>query len=144
MATDALSFEYGLSYQKGKKDDPLPGQTDTDLADIVPVRANLITNYDFDAKTAISFEVIAQGEWKNFDGDNGEQRLPGFATANLKIKKELTNKLNITLGVDNIFDKAYTPSNTYNDLTLVMAGGTQKVKLNDPGRYAYLNVSYKF
>jgi len=144
LASDTLSFEYGLSYQRGKKDDPLPGQTDTDLADIVPLRANLITKYSYDAKTDISFEVIAQARWKDYDGENGEQELPGFATANIKIKKELTNKLNVTLGVDNIFDKAYAPSNTYNDLTLVVAGGTQKVKLNDPGRYAYLNLTYKF
>jgi len=144
LASDSLSFEYGLAYQKGKKDDPLPGQTDTDLADIVPIRATLTTNYEYDAKTAVSFEIIAQGRWKDYDGDNGEQELPGFATANLKIKKDITNKLNLTFGVDNIFDKTYAPSNTYNDLTLIMAGGTQKVKLNDPGRYAYLNLSYKF
>jgi len=144
ILNDALDFEYGVAYQKGKKDDPLPGQTDTDLADIVPIRANLITNYNYDAKTDMSFEVIAQGRWDTFDGDNGEQELAGFATANIKVKRELTPKLNITLGVDNIFDKTYAPSNTYNDLTLVLAGGTQKVKLNDPGRYAYLNVSYKF
>ncbi len=144
MLNEALNFEYGVSYQKGKKDDPIAGQTDTDLADIVPIRANLITNYNFDPKTDISFEIIAQGRWTDFDADNGEQLIPGFATANIKLKKELTNKLNLTLGVDNIFDKAYTPSNTYSDLTLVVAGGSQKVKLNDPGRYAYLNLSYKF
>jgi len=144
IVNDSLNFEYGLSYQKGKKDDPITGQTDTDLADIVPLRTTLTTNYDYNPTTSISLEIIAQGRWKNFDGDNGEQELPGFATANLKINKELTNKLNLTIGVDNIFDKTYTPSNTYNDLTLVMAGGTHKVKLNDPGRYAYLNVSYKF
>jgi len=141
---DALNFEYGLIYQRGKKDDPLPGQTDTDLADIVPIRANLITNYTYDAKTDVSFEIIAQGRWTKFDADNGEQELPGFATANIKVKKDLTDKLNITFGVDNIFDKTYAPSNTYADLTLVTTGASQKVKLNDPGRYAYLNVSYKF
>jgi len=145
ILNDLLNFEYGVSYQKGSRDElPNPNKSGTNLADIVPIRANLITNYAYDTKTDISFEVIAQGEWKDYDGENGEQRLPGFATANLKVKKEITPKLNITLGVDNIFDKAYAPSNTYNDLTLVLAGGTQKVKLNDPGRYAYLNVSYKF
>jgi len=144
LFNDKLSFEYGVSYLRGKKDEPLPGQSDTDLADIPPLRANLITRYDFDDKTNLSFEIIGQKRWTHYDGDNGEQEIPGFVVANFKLKREITPNLHLTFGVDNIFDKTYTPSNTYNDLTLIVAGGTQKVKLNDPGRYIYCNISYKF
>ena len=144
LFNNKLSLEYGISYQRGKKDKPLLGQSDKDLADIAPLRANLRANYDFDDKTNLSFEIIGQRRWTHYDKDNGEQEIPGFVIANLKIKREITPNLHLTFGIDNIFDKTYTPSNTYNDLTLIVAGGKQKVKLNDPGRYVYLNVSYKF
>ena len=144
LATDALSFDYGVIYQRGKKDDPLPGQTDTDLADITPIRGILSANYDYDNKTSVSLEIIAQGRWTHYDQDNGEQEIDGFATANFKFQRELLNRVDLTIGVDNIFNKTYSSSNTYNDLTLIVAGGTQKVKLNEPGRYMYMNLSYKF
>ncbi len=144
LASDVLSFDYGVIYQRGKKDEPLPGQTDTDLADITPIRGIFSANYDYDNKTSLSFEVIAQGKWTHYDEDNGEQEIDGFATANIKVQRELMKKLELTLGVDNIFNKTYAPSNTYNDLTLIVAGGKQKVKLNDPGRYMYMNLSYRF
>ncbi len=144
LFNDKLSFEGGLSFQRGLKDKPLPGQSDRDLADIAPLRANIIAHYDYDEKTSLSFELLGQRRWTHYDGDNGEQEIPGFVVANFKLKRELTPKLELTFGIDNIFDKSYTPSNTYNDLTLIVAGGRQKVKLNDPGRYIYCNLSYKF
>ncbi len=144
LASEALSFDYGVIYQRGKKDDPLPGQTDTDLADITPIRGILTANYSYDNKTELSFEVIAQGKWTHYDQDNGEQQLDGFATANFKLKRELMDKMDLTIGVDNIFNKTYAASNTYNDLTLIVAGGNKKVKLNEPGRYMYMNLSYRF
>ncbi len=144
LFSDKLSFEGGLSFQRGLKDKPLAGQSDRDLADIAPLRANLIAHYDYDDKTSLSFELLGQKRWTHYDGDNGEQEIPGFVVANFKLEREFTPNLKLTFGVDNIFDKTYTQSNTYNDLTLIVAGGTQKVKLNEPGRYIYCNISYKF
>ena len=144
LLSDILYLDYGLSYTRGKKDSPLSGQTDTNLADITPLRGTLTLNYEPDMKTKATLKIVAQNKWTKYDGDNGEQEIPGFATANLKYQTLLTNKLTLTFGVDNIFNKTYTPSNTYNDLTLVLAGGGSKVKLNSPGRYGYLNINYKF
>lgn len=146
LANDRLSFDYSATYQKGKKDTPLVGQSDTDLADIAPLRANISADFEYDSTTNIKLGMMASAKWNTIDSDNGEQELPGYAIANLKIDKEVGKNINLTIGVDNIFDKAYTTSNTYNDLTLVMAGGTtgSKVMTNEPGRYAYINFSYKF
>jgi len=141
---EKLSVEYGVTYQRGKKDKPLEGQSDLDLADIAPLRGSIIATYNFDDKTELSLEVIGQSRWSKYDGDNGEQEIAGFVVANVKLKRELSRNLEVTLGVDNIFDKTYTPSNTYNDLTLIMTGAKKKVKLNDTGRYIYTNISYKF
>ncbi len=144
MISDEFNFDYGISYLKGKKDSPLVGQTDTDLADITPLRGIFTLNYEPDMKTKASFELIAQKSWTSYDGDNGEQRLSGFAIANAKYQTMLNHSWILTLGVDNIFDKTYQSSNTYNDLTLVMTGGGKKIGLNNPGRYGYINLTYKF
>ena len=51
----------------------------------------------------------------------------------------------LALGIDNVFDKTYALSNTYKDLALVAGGGDEDVMLlNEPGRYAYVHVKYKF
>ncbi len=144
MLNDEFNFDYGISYQKGKKDSPLTGQTDTDLADITPLRGIFTLNYEPDMKTKASFEVIAQKSWTDYDKDNGEHKLSGFATANLKYVTSINHDWTLTFGVDNIFDKTYQSSNTYNDLTLVATGAKKKIGLNNPGRYGYANVSYKF
>ena len=49
----------------------------------------------------------------------------------------------ITLGVDNLFDKFYNSTNTYQDVRYVEVGGEQ-ILFNDPGRYGYVNLKYSF
>ncbi len=141
---DKINIDYGVTYLKGEKEHPLPNQSDKDLADITPLRGLLTLNYLPNYKTKLSLEFIAQKSWSNFDGDNGEERLPGFVTANFRYKRVLTDNLTLTFGIDNIFNKAYQSSNTYNDLTLLATGAKRKIGLNNPGRYIYANLNYKF
>ena len=141
---DKFNIDYGVTYLKGKKDHPLPNQSDRDLADITPLRGLLTLNYLPSYKSKLSLEFVAQKSWSSFDGDNGEERLPGFVTANFKYQTMLTDNLTLTFGVDNILDKAYQSSNTYNDLTLLATGAKKKIGLNNPGRYIYANINYKF
>ncbi len=141
-ASDALSFDAGLAYQRGRKDTPLAGQTDRDLAEIPPLKANVAVNYDTDM-TSSKIEVIAADRWSNFDEDNGEQAISGYAIANIKWNRDLTNGFDITLGIDNVFDHTYAVSNTYQDLTL-LSGGTDIMLMNEPGRYIYANLRYRF
>ena len=57
----------------------------------------------------------------------------------------VTSKFEVTAGIDNLLDKTYAVSNTYNDLTLISSGATDEVMLlNEPGRYFYLNTTYRF
>lgn len=142
-ATDEISIDYGVAYQRGKKDEAFDGQSDTDLADITPLKANLAFNYEYD-KSKFSAEVIAAKSWSNYDEDNGEQALGGYGILNLKYNRELSKHFDITLGVDNVLDKTYAVSNTYADLTLISAGTTEAMLLNEPGRYAYFNLKFKF
>jgi len=85
--------------------------------------------------------VVSQRSWKKFDSDNGEQRLSGYTVFNLKYNHNINKNFDITVGVDNLFDKTYTATNTYKDVTLVEEN---KFLINEPGRYGYVNVRYSF
>ncbi len=139
---DALSLDYGMAYQRGQKDEALTGQTDKDLADLPPLKANLALNYELSSQK-ITAEMIALDSWDTIDSDNGEQKLGGYAVFNLKYKNSINKSFEFTLGVDNIFDKTYASTNTYKDITYVSTGGNRTI-MNDPGRYAYVNLRYKF
>lgn len=141
FATDALFFDYSATYTVGKKDTLATNQTDRDLSDIAPLKMVLATNYEFENSSA-RLEMVARDRWDTIDAENGEQTLPAYAVFNAKWQSDVTNSLNITLGVDNIFDKTYAISNTQSDLTLI--GGSETMLMNEPGRYVYLNAKYAF
>ncbi|MDD2698944.1 MAG: TonB-dependent receptor, partial [Arcobacteraceae bacterium] len=139
--TDTLTLDFGINYQKGTKD-ALSGQTDTDMADITPLKTNIALNYDDHIHKA-TIEMVARKSWKNYDSDNGEQALSGWAILNGKYNHTFTKNIDVTVGMDNILDKTYAVTNTYKDLTL--AGTSDGVMLiNEAGRYTYLNLRYKF
>ncbi len=146
VATDNLYINYGASYKVGKKDKPLNGQNDKDLAEITPPKANITIEYEYDDSLNTKLDIIGVSSWKRYDSDNGEQPLSGYMIFNLKINKEFSNAFSMTFGVDNIFDKTYATTNTYKDLTLITTGMNVNdvMLLNEPGRYVYLNIAYKF
>lgn len=137
--TDELSFDYGLSYQRGKKDG---NYSDKDLAEIAPLKTNIAFNYESN-KSKYTAEVIAVDSWDSFDADAKEQKLAGYALVNLKYNNQIFKNIGLSLGADNIFDKTYASTNTYQDVTYVESGG-DRVLLNDPGRYFYANLKYSF
>jgi len=146
LLSDALTFDYALSYQRGKKNDALVGQTDRDLAEIPPLKANLSLGYEPTERDTLSLNLVAVDSWDTYDADNGEQELSGFAIFNARYNRDLSHGFDITLGIDNIFDRTYAISNTYKDLTLITTGTAvdDVMLLNEPGRYLYANLSYKF
>jgi iron complex outermembrane receptor protein len=142
-ATDALSFDMKASYKVGKKENALVGQTDKDLADIAPLRANLGASYEYMSNSIASIDMDFSDRWSKYDGDNGEQAIASWTTLNAKVKHAFNKHVDFTLGVNNILDKTYAQSNTYVDLTLLSAG-TETMLLNEPGRYIYTNLDIKF
>jgi len=120
-------------------------QYDKDLAEIPPLKLNLALNYDYDESMSLKAEGIYSSKWSKFDADNGEQPLDSYAVLNVKGTKIFANHVELTLGVDNVFDKTYAVSNTYKDLTLITGGGDEDVMfMNEPGRYVYVNLKYSF
>ena len=145
IATAELYFDYGMSYQKGEKDQPLTGQTGTNMPEIPPFKFNAAANYDWDETLSFRAELIASDAWTDYDYENGEQELDAYGILNLKGAKTW-GAFELTVGVDNVFDKTYAVSNTYNDLILLptLPGNNEVMLMNEPGRYFYTNLKYTF
>jgi len=141
IINDSLSFDYGLSYQRGKKDGNFVG-TDRDLAEITPLKTNIALNYELN-KAKFTAEVVAVDRWDNYDDSALEQELAGYALVNLKYTNQIHKNFGFTVGIDNVLDKTYSSTNTYQDVTYVVTGG-ERVLLNDPGRYGYVNLKVTF
>jgi iron complex outermembrane recepter protein len=142
---DDFYLDFGMAYQRGRKDDALDGQSDRDLAEIPPLKGSLALNYAYGTDNMARLELVASDRWDTYDSDNGEQEISGYGVLNFKVEHQLTRHFEITAGIDNLLDKTYAVSNTYNDLTLVSSGATGEVMLlNEPGRYFYLNTTYRF
>jgi len=144
IATAALYFDYGMAYQKGRKDDPLRGQIGKNMPEIAPFKVNGAVNYDYDSSLAFRAELIAADRWDEFDYENGEQELAGYGILNLKATKAFKAGFEVVVGVDNVFDNTYAVSNTYKDLILLATPGNEVMLMNEPGRYVYTNIKYKF
>ena len=142
MFDDEWYADAGIAYLRGEKDEALAGQTDKDLAEIPPLKANIGINYD-NGIDKLRAEVIAAKSWSNYDSDNGEEELSGYGVFNIKYDRAITKSFDVIVGVDNVFDKTYATTNTYYDITYVTVGGEPAV-INEPGRYAYINLRYTF
>ncbi len=143
MLGDAFALDAGLSYKKGEKDTQPTGQTNTNLADISPLKLNATASYDYDDQGSVALSMVARDKWSDYDSDNGEQELNGYAVFNFKTTREFDNGFVLTAGVDNLLDKTYAITNTYKDLIL-MTDGSDTMLINEPGRYMYLNAKYQF
>ena len=141
---DDISLDMTAAYKVGKKDKALSGQTDKDLADMAPLHAKVALNYEYANNSLATLELKASDKWSKYDSDNGEQAIDAWSVLNFKLKHAVNKKFDLTLGANNIFDATYATSNTYADLTLVIAGGGDVMLLNEPGRYIYANADFKF
>ena len=144
FATDNVTVDASIAYKRGKKDQVITGQTDKDLADMAPLRATLGATYEYANNSNISAEIQASDKWDTIDSDNGEQNISGWAILNLKAKHAFGKTIDLTVGVNNVFDATYAISNTYSDLVLLSTGTSTEMLMNDPGRYLYTNLTYKF
>jgi len=144
FVTENFSIDGSIAYQIGEKDSPLVGQTDTDLPDIPPFKANIGATYAYDDTLKIEGDIIAAAPWSRYDFDNGEHRLDGYVVFDIKATKELGSGLELSVGVDNLFDNTYAVSNSYKDLTLLAGTDPDVMVLNEPGRYFYTQLKYRF
>ena len=145
FVTDAAYVDFGVAYQRGKKDSALAGQTGTNLAEIPPLKGNMSFTYEYADSSSAMFEVFGASSWDDIDVENGEQVLDSYLVTNIKVDHDFGHGFSLALGVDNIFDNTYAITNTYNDMILITDGTSKEVMLmNEPGRYFYANATYRF
>jgi iron complex outermembrane receptor protein len=144
FASDDISLDLGASFKRGKKDEALDGQSDKDLADMAPPRASIAANYEYYTNSLATLEVQMSDRWDKYDEDNGEQELAGWAVVNMKVKHALDKHAEITVGVNNMLDHTYAVNNTYQDLILLDGANDAIMLMNEPGRYFYTNLTFKF
>ncbi|MCB4782783.1 MAG: TonB-dependent receptor [Sulfurovum sp.] len=145
VASETLYVDYGLAYQRGKKKNPLFGQSGTNMPEISPLKFNATTHYDWDDTFSFETELIVSAPWNKYDEENGEQKLLSYSIINIKAIKILTN-FELTIGIDNILDTTYAVSNTYKDMILLptVAPNNTIMLMNEPGRYIYTNLKFPF
>ncbi len=142
-ATDDMSIDMSASYKRGIKDNVTAGE-DKDLADMIPLRANISLNYEYANESIATLELKASDRWKNIDSVNGEQEIAGWSVLNMKLQHRVEKGFMLTLGVNNLLDKTYITSNSYADLILVTSGEGDIMLMNEVGRYFYTNLDFKF
>ena len=142
FATDDITLDASASYKRGKKASTAT-QPDRDLADMAPLRGKVGVNYEYKKDSQATLEMQASDKWDDIDSDSGEQELSGWSIYNAKIKHAIDKTTTLTVGVNNIFDTTYIESNSYVDLILLNSSGTTML-LNEPGRYFYTNLTFKF
>ncbi len=146
-----LTLNGAVSCQTGRKIDTLSDNNDKDLAEIPPLKSRVDISWN---RNDLSLSV----EWTHSESDTsidspaGERRLDGWDVFNLKIGYRFTEEKNffsfmkgtaLNLGINNVFNKTYAVSNSYEyDPTDV--GGNNVSVVNEPGRFIYGSLTYSF
>lgn len=139
---EKISAEFGVAYQIGKKDKGV--YKDSDLAEIPPLKSRVALKYD-DGVFYGLVEGLYQAKQSKVDTDLKEVETPSYFIMNIKAGYTYANKLFVGFGVDNLFDRLY-----YNYLSYVrdpfrgISISGSPVKIPEPGRFIYANLSYKF
>ena len=128
----------GASYTVGRKDtNSTKNINDKDVAEVPPLKARLGARYD----TGLWFveaETLMSATQDRVDRDLQEQKTSGWAIVNLRVGAEWKN-FRLVAGVDNLFDKKY-----YEHLSYQRDPFRTGVKVPEPGRSFYVNLSYQF
>jgi len=149
--SQGFAFEGGLAYQRGRKLSQPSGNNDKDLAEICPLKTKLALSYDKDGFFAV-YEWLHSLDSKDIDRDAGETLLKGWDVFNFRAgyqfigkegKMSFLNGLSFNFGIDNMFDKKYTMANSY-EYDPTDPSGTNVKIVNEPGRFIYGSLSYRF
>jgi iron complex outermembrane receptor protein len=146
-----FSLEAGVAYQRGKKLSQPENNSDKNLAEIAPLKTKLALNYDNYGFFAV-YEWVHSERSKEIDSDAGETPLKGWDVFNFRAGYQFGEKkgsqsllagLSLNFGIDNMFDKKYAVANSY-EYDPTDPGGSNVKIVNEPGRFIYGSLSYKF
>jgi iron complex outermembrane receptor protein len=146
-----FSIDGALAYQRGRKLDQPVGNNDKDLAEIAPLKIKGALNYDKKGLSAV-FEWVHSEDYDDIDADGGETALDGWDVFNFRAGYQfagqegglsILNGAAVHFGISNIFDKEYAVANSY-EYDPTNPGGANVRIVNEPGRFIYGSLSYRF
>ncbi|MDD5553944.1 MAG: TonB-dependent receptor [Candidatus Omnitrophica bacterium] len=149
--SQGFTAEAGLAYQRGRKLSQPAGNNDKDLAEISPLKIKLALAYDKNGFFAV-YEWLHSLDSKDIDAAAGETTLKGWDVFNFRAGYQfaqnegnfpLLNGLSLNFGIDNLFDRKYAVANSY-EYDPTDPGGANVRIVNEPGRFIYGSISYKF
>ncbi|MCG6656839.1 TonB-dependent copper receptor [Halomonas campisalis] len=138
--TDSWSLSSSLAWVRSNND-----TDDRPLAQTPPLEATLGLDYAQNAyfggvlwRGVMRQDRIAEGQGTIYSLDTDE--LPGFATASVYAGRKLFGNTTVTLGVDNLFDRAYAEHIQRGSADL----GATDARVNEPGRTLWANLTTRF
>jgi iron complex outermembrane recepter protein len=146
-----FALEGGIAYQRGRKLGQPAGNNDKNLAEIAPLKTKLALSFDKNGFFAV-YEWLHSLDSKDIDRDAGETPLKGWDVFNFRAGYQFAeqkgriaflNGLSLNFGIDNMFDKKYTMANSY-EYDPTDPSGTNVKIVNEPGRFIYGSLSYRF
>jgi iron complex outermembrane receptor protein len=148
MTTGTANVTYSISgqwfatakatYTRGTRDrNPALGILSTNLAEIPPFNGSLALRWDRVTMFGEA-EVVMAGSQQQVNTDVLEEPTPGYGVLNLRAGRQI-NGLRLTVDVDNVFNKLYLDYLSYQRDPF-----RSTVRVREPGRNIYMNVSYRF
>jgi iron complex outermembrane receptor protein len=138
QASESLRLEAGLAWQRGvKKSRPVNATNDV-LGEVPPLRARLAAIHTR-GKLTTRVEAQFQDRLDRIDPDLGEREVSGWGVVNLAASYQFNDKLSLSAGVDNLFDKNYAVSNAF-----VRDPFRAGIVVNEPGRFLFLRAGLEF
>jgi iron complex outermembrane recepter protein len=126
--------EAGTAGQRGRKRSLIAGDSDRDLPEIPPWRGRATLRWS-DRTTWIEAEAQWAARQTRLDATAGERPLAGYGVLHVRAERTITDRLTVSLGVENVFNRTYASHNAYTRDPF--AAG---LVLNEPGRSVYVRV----
>ena len=136
-ASDNLDLSGTVSYVRGKRTD-----VEDNLYRIAPLRASFNGDYAAGQWThRVEWQLAASQD--NVSSYNAETATAGYGTVNLRTRYQVQKSLNVSAGIENLFDKYYVDH----------LGGINRVAGSDvivgqhipgAGRFGYVAMDYSF
>ena len=89
------------------------------------------------------FEWIHSNKYSHPDADAGEKELSAWNVFNLRAGYTFNKYVTLNAGIDNLFNEAYAVANSY-ELDPLTPDATHVAIVNEPGRFYYASLSFRF
>lgn len=137
-----FALKGGVVCQRGEKIDQPQNNNDRDLAEIPPWKTRIGLAYEQE-RLDVLLEWVHAGRARYVDLDAGEQNLSSWDVVNLRLGYRLTEQMTLNAGVNNLLDRTYAVANSY-EWDVLSGAAANPAIVNEPGRFFYASLSYRF